>query len=64
MYFFDHMSYSSIVVFYSTLGLIFTYGFYFSLRTFFPRFIVQDVDSDFIAGLHAALFTITFLTLG
>lgn len=61
---FDHMSYSSIVVFYSAIGFIITYGLYFSFRTFFPRFIVQDVDSDFIAGLHAALFTITFLTLG
>ena len=64
MHFLDHLSYSNIVVFYSAFGFIFTYGLYFSLRTFFPHFVVQDVDSDFIAGLHAALFTITFLTLG
>ncbi len=64
MHIFDHMSYSSIIFFYSMIGFVFTFGLYFSLRIFFPRFIVQDVDSDFIAGLHAALFTITFLTLG
>jgi hypothetical protein len=64
MHLFDHMSYSSIVLFYLVIGFTFTYGLYFSLRTFFPHFIVQDIDSDFIAGLHAALFTITFLTLG
>jgi hypothetical protein len=64
MIIFDHMSYATIVLFYCVAGLLFTYGLYFSLRRFFPNFIVQDVDSDFIAGLHAALFTITFLTLG
>ena len=26
--------------------------------------IIQEVDSDIISGLHAAIFTITFLTLG
>ena len=40
------------------------YSVFFLLRRFWPSLIVQDVDSDFIAGLHAALFTITFLTLG
>ncbi|NQW84818.1 MAG: DUF4239 domain-containing protein [Alcaligenaceae bacterium] len=40
------------------------YGLFLSLRRVWPHFIVQDVDSDFISGLHAALFTITFLTLG
>lgn len=64
MHFFDHMNYSSIVIFYCVIGLVFTWGLYLSLRKFFPNFVVQDVDSDFIAGLHAALFTITFLTLG
>lgn len=64
MYIFDHMDYSSIIIFYCVIGFLFTYGLFFSLRKFFPHFIVQDVDSDFIAGLHAALFTITFLTLG
>jgi hypothetical protein len=64
MIFFDHMDYTSIILFYCVVGLVFTYGLYFALRQFFPNFIVQDVDSDFIAGLHAALFTITFLTLG
>jgi hypothetical protein len=64
MNFFDHMDYTSIILFYCVIGLVFTYGLYFALRQFFPNFIVQDVDSDFIAGLHAALFTITFLTLG
>jgi hypothetical protein len=64
MQFFDHMSYTNIVVLYSVIGFVVTYSLYFLLRQFFPHFIVQDVDSDFIAGLHAALFTITFLTLG
>lgn len=64
MSFFDNMEYGRIIAFYSVLGLLFTYGLYFILRKVFPKFIVQDVDSDFIAGLHAALFTITFLTLG
>lgn len=64
MRFFDHMTYSNIVVFYSVIGFVLTYGLYFLLRTFFPRFVVQDIDSDFVWGLHAALFTITFLTLG
>jgi len=64
MHFFDHMNYSSIIIFYCVVGLLFTWGLYLSLRKFFPNFIVQDIDSDFIAGLHAALFTITFLTLG
>ncbi|MDO9023305.1 hypothetical protein [Zwartia sp.] len=64
MNFFENMEYGRIIVFYSVAGLLFTYGLYFALRKLFPNFIVQDVDSDFIAGLHAALFTITFLTLG
>lgn len=64
MNFFDHMDYTSIILFYCVVGLVLTFGMYFALRQFFPNFIVQDVDSDFIAGLHAALFTITFLTLG
>jgi len=61
---FDHMSYSTIILFYCVVGLLFTFGLYVSLRKFCPHFILKDIDSDFIAGLHAALFTITFLTLG
>jgi len=64
MNFFDDMHYSSIILIYSLLGFVFTYGLYLLLRKVFPSFVVQDIDSDFIAGLHAALFTITFLTLG
>jgi hypothetical protein len=61
---FDDMQYSGIIFFYSLVGLVFTFGLYFSLRKAFPGFVLQGVDSDFISGLHAALFTITFLTLG
>lgn len=57
-------NYISIILFYSGLGLAVMYGFYFLFRRVWPNLVPQDIDSDFIAGLHAALFTITFLTLG
>ena len=61
---FIDMSYGQIIVIYCAAGLFIMYGLFLSLRRVLPHFIVQDVDSDFISGLHAALFTITFLTLG
>ncbi len=62
--FYSNMSYSALIAFYCIVGLVIMYGTYFLLRRLCPSLIVEDVDSDFIAGLHAALFTITFLTLG
>jgi len=62
--FFIDMSYGQIIVVYCAVGLFVLYGTFFALRRVWPHFIIQDVDSDFISGLHAALFTITFLTLG
>lgn len=62
--FLDTMSYTEIILLYCVGGALLMYGTFFLLRRFWPNLIVQDVDSDFIAGLHAALFTITFLTLG
>ena len=62
--FFIDMSYSQIIIVYCAVGLFVMHGLFYSLRRVWPHFIVRDVDSDFISGLHAALFTITFLTLG
>jgi len=62
-YFID-MSYSQIIMIYCAVGLFIMHGLFFSLRRVWPNFILRDIDSDFISGLHAALFTITFLTLG
>lgn len=62
--FYHDMTYSGLIALYCGAGFLVMYGALFALRRFFPKLIVQDVDSDFIAGLHAALFTITFLTLG
>ena len=62
-YFID-LSYSQIIVAYCAVGLFIMHGLFILLRRIWPNFIVRDVDSDFISGLHAALFTITFLTLG
>ena len=62
--FLDRMSYTDIILLYCVGGALVMYGTFFLMRQFWPNLIVQDVDSDFIAGLHAALFTITFLTLG
>jgi hypothetical protein len=64
MPFLNNSSYSFIVLFYCLIGLSFTYFLYFIIRKFFPKFVVPSGDSDFMAGLHSALFTITFLTLG
>ncbi len=62
--FLDRIGYSEIILIYCIGGALVMYGTFFLLRRFWPNLIVQDVDSDFIAGLHAAIFTITFLTLG
>lgn len=62
--FYNDMTYSDLIAVYCGAGLLVMYGVFFALRRLCPSLIVQDVDSDFIAGLHAALFTITFLTLG
>ena len=62
-YFID-MSYSQIIMVYCAAGLFIMHGIFILLRRVCPHFIIRDVDSDFISGLHAALFTITFLTLG
>lgn len=62
--FYSSMAYAELIGLYCSAGLILMYGAFFFLRRLCPNLIVQDVDSDFIAGLHAALFTITFLTLG
>lgn len=66
MHFFSYHSigYGTLIFVYSAVGLLIMYGLFFLLRRFCPNLIAEDVDSDFIAGLHAALFTITFLTLG
>lgn len=63
-YFFEELTYGQILLFYCFVGLSILYSVYFFLRRFFPGFIVQECDYDFMGGLHAALFTITFLTLG
>lgn len=62
--FYSDMAYNELIALYCGAGFVFMYGTFFLLRRLYPNLIVQDVDSDFIAGLHAALFTITFLTLG
>lgn len=62
--FYHHLGYSSLIFIYSIAGLLVMYGLYFLFRRCWPDMTVQDVDSDFISGLHATLFTITFLTLG
>ncbi len=62
--FLDRMGYTEIILLYCLGGFLVMYGAFFLLRRFWPSLVVQEVDSDFIAGLHAALFTITFLTLG
>jgi hypothetical protein len=62
-YFID-LSYSQIIMIYCAVGLFIMHGLFILLRRVWPNFILRDVDSDFISGLHAALFTITFLTLG
>lgn len=64
MNFLNDSNYSHIIIFYILAGFSFTFSLYFFITKFYPRFIIQDVDADFMAGLHAALFTITFLTLG
>jgi len=64
MSFLNNLHFTYIMMFYCLIGLAFTYSLYFILRKFLPRFVIQDNDADFISGLHAALFTITFLTLG
>ncbi len=64
MSFLNDSQYSQIIILYIVMGLAFTFSLYFILRKFFPRFVIQDCDADFMPGLHAALFTITFLTLG
>lgn len=64
MSFLNDSHYSLIIMLYILMGLAFTFSLSLILRKFFPRFIIQDSDADFMAGLHAALFTITFLTLG
>lgn len=62
--FYGSLDYSQLIFFYCLTGLALLFSTYFFLRRVCPKLIVEDVDSDFIAGLHAALFTITFLTLG
>jgi hypothetical protein len=62
-YFID-MSYSQIIIVYCAVGFIVMHGLFYLLRRVLPHFVLRDIDSDFISGLHAALFTITFLTLG
>jgi hypothetical protein len=64
MSFLNNSSYSFIVIFYCLIGLSFTFILFVSIRKFSPNFVVPSGDSDFMAGLHSALFTITFLTLG
>ncbi len=62
--FLGRIGYTEIILIYCIGGALVMYGTFLLLRRVWPNLIVQDVDSDFIAGLHAALFTITFLTLG
>jgi hypothetical protein len=62
--FLNAMGYTELVIFYCTIGAVTMYGTFFLVRRLAPRLIAQDIDSDFISGLYAALFTITFLTLG
>jgi len=62
--FYSSLDYSQLILFYCLAGLALMYSTYFFLRLACPKLIVEEVDSDFIAGLHAAIFTITFLTLG
>lgn len=62
--FYSNLAYGELIAFYCIAGLAIMYSTFFLLRLLCPNLIVEDVDSDFIAGLHAALFTITFLTLG
>ena len=64
MSFLNNSTYNHIIIFYCFMGLAFTYSLYLIFRKFLPNFVIQDSDADFMAGLHAALFTITFLTLG
>lgn len=63
-HFYNDMEYGNLIFLYCCTGFLVMYGLFFLLRRFLPNLIAQDIDSDFIAGLHAALFTITFLTLG
>lgn len=62
--FINNLSYYQIVLLYTFSGLSVMYIVHLILRRYFRGLVIQDIDSDFIAGLHAALFTITFLTLG
>lgn len=58
------LSYGELIVAYCIIGAVIMYSSYFLMRRFVPKLIAADIDADFLAGLHAALFTITFLTLG
>jgi hypothetical protein len=62
--FYNDLSYIQIVSLYIFGGILVMYSMLLLLKNFWPTLIVEEVDSDFISGLHAALFTITFLTLG
>lgn len=62
--FLNAATYTQLVTLYSCAGAFVMYTAWYVLRKFWPGLIIEDVDSDFIAALHAALFTITFLTLG
>lgn len=58
------LPYWGYVLLFSIAPLALVYILFFALRYFRPNLEIKENDSDFIAALHAALFTITFLTLG
>lgn len=61
---YSNLNFWQLIALYCCFGFFVMYGAFFLLRNFFPKLIVSENDADFMAALHAALFTITFLTLG
>ena len=62
--FYNDLSYGQLICLYTFSGAAIMYSSFYLLRKIWPSMIIQEVDSDIISGLHAAIFTITFLTLG
>lgn len=61
---YSNMEFYQLVILYCSFGYTVMYVSFFLLRKFWPSLIVPEDDADFMSALHAALFTITFLTLG
>jgi hypothetical protein len=61
---YSNFKFWQLILGYCLFGFVVMFGSYFLLRKYFPSLVVPEDDADFMSALHAALFTITFLTLG